>query len=254
MPAKIYPPPYAEVPEIHADVLFPDSHPEDPGLPYVAMNMVSSLDGRVSVDGKSGVIGSSTDREVMRTLRSKADAVMIGAGTLRSENASLTSEGRRNPEPAAVIVSGSLDIPFDNLKDNDPESTIILTNSHGPRAQKVEKNEPDGVKGVKILTSGSGDGEIDFDEALRSLKEEYGIYRILLEGGPTLNASLLSGSLISEVFLTLSPKILSGEESSSSGIFSGATIKTSPKLILESIHQAEADEYSRELFLRYKLS
>src|SRR5215212_8815849 len=61
------------------------SFPTREARPYVLINMVCSLDGKASAeDGKSGFIGSPTDRYLMRALRARADAVMIGAGTLRA--------------------------------------------------------------------------------------------------------------------------------------------------------------------------
>ncbi|HKH11878.1 MAG TPA: dihydrofolate reductase family protein, partial [Rubrobacter sp.] len=57
------------------------SYPESDRLPYVVVNMVGSVDGRSSVGGKASGIGSRADREAMRALRSRVDAVMVGAGT-----------------------------------------------------------------------------------------------------------------------------------------------------------------------------
>ena len=53
--------------------------------PYLALNFATTLDGRAAIDGKSGPIGSATDTEVLQRLRTRVDAVMIGAGTMRAE-------------------------------------------------------------------------------------------------------------------------------------------------------------------------
>ena len=53
--------------------------------PYVAMNFVSTVDGRAAIFGRSGPIGSDVDTEMLQRLRTRFDAVMIGAGTMRAE-------------------------------------------------------------------------------------------------------------------------------------------------------------------------
>src|ERR1700712_2478707 len=53
--------------------------------PYVVLNMVATLDGRIAIDGRSGGIGNDADRELFHGLRTQADAVMVGAGTIRTE-------------------------------------------------------------------------------------------------------------------------------------------------------------------------
>ena len=90
---RLYPPPRQEVSAIYEDLS--PSWRRDGERPYVILNMVSSLDGRTAIEGKAAGIGSTTDRKTMRTLRSKVDAVMIGAGTLRAEKLSLGLKAMR---------------------------------------------------------------------------------------------------------------------------------------------------------------
>lgn len=246
---RIHPLPAEEVHEIHGDVSFPGSHPEDPSLPYVAINMVSSLDGKTSAGGKSGSIGSPVDREVMRTLRSKADAVMAGAGTLRAEKASLTTEGRRSPEPFAILASRTLDLPTANLLHAESERAMILTQRGGPGAMaeerrgRLERLEREGFTVVE---------EEGLGAALRKAKSSHGIGSILLEGGPSLNHALAKEGLVSEIFLTLSPKTLGGE---SKGIMQGGETSDPREKTLLSVHKAYTPSGAggSELFLRYRI-
>jgi riboflavin biosynthesis pyrimidine reductase len=53
--------------------------------PYVVVNFATTLDGRAAIDGHSGPIGSDADTEMLQMLRTRVDAVMIGAGTMRAE-------------------------------------------------------------------------------------------------------------------------------------------------------------------------
>ena len=73
--------------QIYSEIEFPLQSTNDPGLPYVVVNAVSTLDGKTSWRGKSSGIGSTVDRRTMRMIRSKSDAVLVGAGTVRAEEA-----------------------------------------------------------------------------------------------------------------------------------------------------------------------
>src|SRR3712207_7506098 len=89
--------------------------------------MVSSLDGRTTVEGKAVSIGSETDRQVMRTLRSRADAVMIGANTLRAERLSLGLDEPARPQPIAIIVTNTGDLPLESqLIRHERQNDLVL--------------------------------------------------------------------------------------------------------------------------------
>ncbi|MGH3089699.1 MAG: RibD family protein, partial [Rubrobacteraceae bacterium] len=231
-PRRIHPPPAVEVDDIHGELEFPKFGPKDSGLPYVVMNMVSSLDGKVSVSGKSGAIGSAVDRNAMRVLRSKVDAVMVGAGTLRAEKVSLTSEGRRTPEPMAVIPSASLDLPLEtNLLDAQKDRTLILAPDH------AYEKASDVCLGHATLVSCKArpDGTLDIEDALRTLKRDFGIANLLVEGGSRLNHEFVERDITQEIFLTLSPKLLGGFSKEAPVAIEGNTFEKSKRMLLTSI-------------------
>lgn len=214
--------------------------------------MVSSVDGRVSVKGKSGAIGSDTDRQTMRELRSKADAVMAGSGTLRAEKVSLTSEGRRTPEPIAVIVSGSLNLPLrENLKDSRKDRTLILTTESSAQGNQEKLRELEDMATL-VPCRENENGEIDLSDALGKLRRDHGIESLLSEGGPGLNHRLISAGLADELFLTLSPQILSGLPGSSLNITSGDLLENPVKTRLISVYTSTSERLT-ELFLRYEI-
>src|SRR3954470_6622793 len=104
-----------------------------PARPYLVINMVSTLDGRIAVDGRSGPIGDEADRELFFGLRTQADAVMVGAGTVRTERYGRlvrdpelrerrVAEGLA-PDPLAVVVSARLRLPPDTPLLQDEHST-----------------------------------------------------------------------------------------------------------------------------------
>ncbi|MBA3426682.1 MAG: RibD family protein [Rubrobacteraceae bacterium] len=244
---RLYPPPTERVEAIYADLEFPLESPRrDPSIPYIYINMVSSLDGRVTVNGKAGGIGSQIDRETMRILRSKADAVMVGAGSLRAEKISLTSEERRSPEPLAVIVAGAGDLPLEeNLLDAEKDRTIILVPDFTPR----ERSNILSSRGHIIASPANLSGHPDLTKAIKLLKRDFQVNTLLVEGGPSLNHSLISDDLADELFLTLSPKLIGGSPGETSTILHGSYLSSKEERnTLNSVYIS-----GDEVFLRYSL-
>jgi riboflavin-specific deaminase-like protein len=220
--------------------------------------MISSLDGKVALGGKAGSLGGPVDRTVMRNLRAGADAVMIGAGTLRAEKLTLAVPEDRararearglKPQPLGVVATVSGDVPLEeNLLAFSPENLLIFASSETPQEHLVTLSSRASVEIVAGKTPKPG-GRLDLEEALRTLKERYGVNVLVVEGGTALNHALVSSGLADELFLTLAPKLLGGEKSGALTILEGPTLasqKTEPKLI--SIHLS-----GEELFLRYAL-
>jgi riboflavin-specific deaminase-like protein len=244
---RLYPLPPREVPagEIYADLRLPPSGPgrRDPSRPYVIVNMVSSIDGKATVGGRTAGLGDEADRQTMRNLRSKADAVMVGAGTLRSERISLgLDEPADGPQPLAVVATKTGDVPLEsNLILHESQEVLLLSpeNLYVPREESV--------RWMRVPRDPSGN--MDLREALKGLKGEHAVDLLLVEGGPTLNHALASRGLADELFLTLAPKLLGGEGCDSLTVLGGGPLSpeaSSPKLL--SGHLT-----GDELFLRYEL-
>jgi riboflavin-specific deaminase-like protein len=218
-----------------------------PERPYLALNMVSTADGKAAVEGRTRGISSETDRQVFHLLRTQADAVMAGAGTVATERYGRivkTDELRQKreregvpPDPLALVVSGSLSLPADVPLLQDPDSRVlILTQAEG---------ELGGVAAqVEYLRSEGG--PFDLRPLFGRLRTEYGIRSILCEGGPTLNYWLLLYGLVDELFLTLTPALAGGADALT--IVAGQPL---PELLpLELIWVLED---AGELFLRYRI-
>lgn len=235
--------------ELTADALVQALRPwEDPppGRPHIAVNMVHTADGRAAVFGRTGPISSLADRQLFHALRTRVDAIMVGAGTLRIERYGRMvpdaerREQRRaaglSPDPLAILVSGSLDIPADLPLLQDPDSrVVVVTASEGTIA---------GVRAdVRYLRC---PGAVDMTAALARLREEQGVRSILCEGGPHLNATLLGEGLLDELFLTTVP-VLAGAAGELS-IMNGAPLEAPGALTLRWLLEHEG-----ELFARYAI-
>ena len=233
--------------EAYADLELPAGRD---GRPYMVLNMVSTVDGKVALGGSAGGIGSRTDRYLMRRIRSLVDAVMIAAGTLRAElcdprvDFPFVQERLARglaPQPLAVGVSGSLNLERNNrFLLNGRERTVLLTTESAS-----EERRHNLAPYATILTQCSE--TVDLDVGLRTLYEQFGVRRLLCEGGPSLNQQLLDAGLIDEVFWTLAPNLAGG---TSRTLIQGPHPTTRIAARMELLSLFEEDS---ELFARYKL-
>lgn len=245
---RLYPLPAREIPSaaIHEDIEFPPPERRDPSRPYVILNVVASVDGRTTIQGKSSRIGSEVDRRAMRTLRSKADAVMIGANTLRAENLSLgLDEFSSGPQPIAVIVTETGDVPLEtNLIVAEQQEVLVVIAQDTPESKINRLRERASVLRVPSAPSGG----VNLQQTLEALRAERGVELLLVEGGPSLNHALISAHLADELFLTLAPKLLGGTPTESLAILNG------PALVIRDINLISTHLAGNELFLRYRLT
>lgn len=247
---QIYPPTDSreiEPGEVYASLGLP---PGRHGRPYVVLNMVSTVDGKVTLNGSAAGIGSRVDRDLMRQIRSQVDAVMFGAATIRAETVDPRVDGPYvqwrtgaglPAQPLAVAVSGSLEIGVVNrFLVNGPERTIVLTCSSAP----AERSQ---VLAAYATLLDCGDNAVDLALGLRLLHERFGVRRLLCEGGPSLNQRLLDAELVDELFWTIAPKLAGGQ---SPGLLAGPdpSSQVRANLDLVSLHEHEG-----ELFARYRV-
>lgn len=245
---KLYPPLGREVSAVYEDLELTPTGRRGAARPYVIINMVSSVDGRTALEGKAAGIGSATDRLTMRTLRSRADAVMIGAGTLRAEKLSLgLDEAEGAPQPLAIIVTHTGDVPLEeHLIVKGGQEVLIVLSDAAPR-RAVER-----LRGLAPVMRAPADstGGVDLERALLALRAERGVESLVVEGGPGLNHALISRHLVDELFVTLAPELLGGRADQTLTLLQGPALPTHdrPTLDLVSIHLSGG-----ELFLRYSL-
>lgn len=166
-----------------------------PGRPWVGLCMVSSLDGSVTVDGSSGGLGNPNDLDVLVTLRSLADVIVVGAGTARGEGYGPPSKpGQRI---GVATNSGRVDLDAPLFASG---AGFVLA----PASAAVDESR------VQVLRAGRD--RLDVAEAVRRIAEVVpGATSVQVEGGPTLNAAMAEADLFDQLAITVSPRLAGGD-------------------------------------------
>lgn len=219
----------------------PNSRLQTSDLPFVLVNMAMTADGKIATANRAvSSFGSARDHEHLLALRATADAVMAGARTVDLNEINLgpgpkhfrrarlrrgltefnlrvivSGSGSINPKarifswerrrPAGEFPSdAALDLPAGRQRSRSTAPIIILTTERASTSarQRLRALADD----VKVF----GRTDINFRRALRWLHAEWGVNRLLCEGGGELNGALFRAGLVSELHLTVCPKIFGG--------------------------------------------
>lgn len=182
------------------------------GHPWVILKSALSMDGKIATRaGDSQWITGSKAREYVHQLRNKVDAVLIGAGTVRSDDPWLTVRlrkgGMRNP--VRVIVVGKHGIPisarvFSNAR---RERVIYATFANLPSSRKNKLQK----MGVEVLLMKRKRGQLDLPQLMDKLGA-MGITSVMIEGGSEVSGNLFKEKLIDKVIFFLAPKIIGGKD------------------------------------------
>jgi riboflavin biosynthesis pyrimidine reductase len=185
--------------------------PDDLDAPMVRANMIASLDGSSTLDGRSAGLGNAQDERLFSILRDLADVILVGSGTVRAERyGGVILDARRRerrqrwglsqtPPPIAVVTARGLDPESPLVTETDTPPVVITTEIAADRV-------PDGI--TKIIT---GHDRVNLSVAVSALGVA-GHRRVHCEGGPALLGSLIADDLLDECCLTIAPLLL-GERS-----------------------------------------
>jgi len=168
------------------------------GRPRVTLKLASSFDGRIATaTGQSQWITGPEARRVVHAMRARHDAVMVGAGTARHDNPSLTARDLGVAhQPVRVVVSRRLDLPLlGNLARSAKDVPVWLC--HGADADRERQKAWAGL-GAKLIPCGIRHAQLDPSDVLTQLGSA-GLTRVFCEGGSALAASLLWADLVDEL-------------------------------------------------------
>ncbi|HSA65434.1 MAG TPA: bifunctional diaminohydroxyphosphoribosylaminopyrimidine deaminase/5-amino-6-(5-phosphoribosylamino)uracil reductase RibD [Nitrospira sp.] len=182
--------------------------------PYVILKAGMTLDGQIATSsGKAKWITSKPSRREAHQLRAEVDGVLVGIGTVLSDDPSLTA--RVGPQltrlatkqPLRVVVDTRLRTPLHAkiLRNVDEARTLIATTEAAPTARRRALQR----RGVEIVTLPALHGRVSLPALMRELGKR-GITTLLVEGGAEINAAMLKARLVQQVRLYIAPTLMGG--------------------------------------------
>jgi diaminohydroxyphosphoribosylaminopyrimidine deaminase/5-amino-6-(5-phosphoribosylamino)uracil reductase len=185
------------------------------GLPHVTLKMAASLDGKVAArDGSSRWITGEPAREDVHRMRAGAGAIVVGAGTVLTDDPSLTVRHPEFPDrtPLRVVVDGLGTVPETaKLFTHDAARTLVVTSEAAPE-ERLDAWRDSGAE--VLVLAGAEPGGVALDRLMAELGKRE-IQQVLVEGGPTLGWKLVRAGLVDRVVLYLAPILVGGRDAPS---------------------------------------
>ena len=185
--------------------------------PFVFINIAASVDGKISNEQRRQIrISSNEDLKRVDKLRAESDAIMVGIGTVLSDDPRLTVKSEKlrlerierglSENPIRVIVDSKCRVPLNAKVLNDEAKTIVAVSKQADR-NKVKILEDLGIEVVEF-----GESLLDLRELMNYLYN-IGVRKVMVEGGATLNYSLLKEKLVDEIYVYYGNVIIGGQNS-----------------------------------------
>ncbi|WP_246446305.1 pyrimidine reductase family protein [Saccharothrix violaceirubra] len=223
------------------------AYPDRLDRPFVQVNFVSSLDGAVEVDGRSGALGNAADKKVFALGRDLADVVLVGAGTAAAEGyrgvkaTEVRAERRArlglSPVPPIAVVTDRCSVaPSSPLVTDTAVPPIVLTTAAAP----AERRRALADAGADVVIT--GDDRVDLVAALDALASR-GLSRVDCEGGPALFGALIEADLVDVLCVTYAPLLVGG----TAGRIAHGRMPDAPR----AMELTSALTYESALLLRY---
>ena len=195
--------------------------------PFVVLKVAATMDGKIATrTGDSKWISGEASRRLVHKLRGQVDGVLVGIGTVLTDDPLLTARTKEGKEPYRIVLDSRLRIPEEaRVFEHSPSEVILATTDLAPQ-DKVERLRK---RGVRILVIDSTEGRVHLRSFLTKLGE-IGIVNLLVEGGSRVNGSFLDEGLIDKFLLFLSPKWLGDPQAI--GIFGGTGVGSLEKAVV----------------------
>jgi riboflavin biosynthesis pyrimidine reductase len=216
-------------------------------LPAIAINMVTSVDGGTTLGGRVGRLTGPADQGLLRRLREEADAVLVGAATVRAEGYSRLlrddvrerrARERGAAEPVLAVVSRDANLGPGSPALREAPGPLVFLTSEGAMLPEAEREV------LALRSPGPPNEPVPLRPLLTRLRAEHGVERVICEGGGMLNGALLAEGVVGELFVAVSPMI--AREPTSPPLVAGVT----QPVDLELLAHATAESF---VFLRYGL-
>lgn len=180
-------------------------------LPFCILKTAMTLDGKIATHiGDSKWISNDKSRQHVHEIRHKVSSIMVGIGTVLKDDPRLNTRLEGGRDPIRIIVDTNARIPLTSkaLNVKSDTRTIVAT------TEKADKDNLEAIKqiGAQVIVTPLKNNRVDLRYFLKKLGE-IGIDSVLIEGGSTLNFSMLQEGLVDKVMSFISPKIVGGEGS-----------------------------------------
>ena len=218
--------------------------------PYVLLNAAMTLDGKIATATGSSNISGKEDLERVHEIRKECDGIMVGIGTVMADDPRLTVhkiDAKPEDNPVRVVVDSKGKTPIDaRITNSDAKTIIAIAREYKDDFVNSQKYETFRKRGVKFFFS--GDKRVDLTSLMSYLHEE-GIEKLMLEGGATLNFSMIKAGLIDEINICVAPMVVGGADAKT--FFDGDGFDTMD----EAVRLELFDSYSlgKDLILTYKV-
>lgn len=165
-----------------------------PAAEWTRMNMIGAFNGRIAgPDGTSDTLSNRADRRILNHLRCRADAILVGAHTVRIERHTAT-------RPAWLcVITGSGDLSGHRISPEDAAASVLVCGPEDARARAAET-----MPGAQFAALPLRDGRLALPAVLAELRGR-GLRQLIVEGGNRLISQFLDEGLLDEVCLTQAP-------------------------------------------------
>ncbi|MEM7211818.1 MAG: bifunctional diaminohydroxyphosphoribosylaminopyrimidine deaminase/5-amino-6-(5-phosphoribosylamino)uracil reductase RibD [Pseudomonadota bacterium] len=213
--------------------------------PQILLKLATTLDGRIATRmGESRWITGSAARRQVHLMRAQADAILIGAGTARTDDPMLDVRdiGLAGRAPTRVVVDGSLSLSLSSRLVRTARDVPLLILHR--KAVDPERRRAFSDLGVTPIEVQDIDGQPDLQACLNLLAGDFGITRLMCEGGGRLAASLLKAGLVDEIALFQAGKMIGGDGTPSVQGFGLDALGDAPGFRLEAVSLVGPDTLS----------
>jgi diaminohydroxyphosphoribosylaminopyrimidine deaminase/5-amino-6-(5-phosphoribosylamino)uracil reductase len=191
------------------------------GIPWVSVKYAMTLDGKIATaSGDSSWVTGEEARRRVHEFRDRYDGIMVGTGTLVSDNPRLTCRIKEGEDPTRVILDAGLDAPLDlnvfrettRSGEPAPDTLVVVGEDRLERSEVARRADTLRERGLEIIPVGETDqGFLDLGELLEELAARE-IVRLFVEGGGRLIGSLFDGDKIDHVYAFVAPKLIGGAD------------------------------------------
>ena len=172
--------------------------------PFVVLKYAQSLDGRIATStGDSKWISGESERQLSHALRAACDAVLVGVGTVVTDDPELTVRMVPGASPMRVVLDTTLRLPLEAKIVGAEAATTVITTERSDPARRAELRE----RGVRVEVVTEREGQVDLRVALATLRAT-GTQSLLVEGGSTVITALLAADLVDRLIVAVAPVVL----------------------------------------------